>query len=108
MTFGPRVGDCEELNRFSPQLGIQFSRPVSQVYLSFYGYAGNYIATDNLGNTVTVTATIGGVTNTYYLRSGFAFSNTAGPGPKTTIDVLVDRAVDGNPFKPFGTWSATF
>lgn len=55
-----------------------------------------------------LTATIGGVTNTYYLRSGFAFSNTAGPGPKTTIDVLVDRAVDGNPFKPFGTWSATF
>jgi hypothetical protein len=29
----------------------------------------------------------------------------AGPGPKKTIDVKVDRAVGGNPFKPFGTWS---
>ena len=27
---------------------------------------------------------------------------------KKTIDVFVDRAVGGNPFKPFGAWSRTF
>jgi len=53
-------------------------------------------------------ATIGGVTQSYYLTSGFPLSLGPGPGPKNTIDVLVDRAIGGNPFKPFGTWSITF
>lgn len=53
-------------------------------------------------------ATIGGATADYFLRDGFALGNAAGPGPKKTIDVFVDRAVGGNPFKPFGTWSKTF
>jgi hypothetical protein len=51
------------------------------------------------------TATVGGVTADYYLRDGFVLANTAGPGPKKTIDVLVNRNVGGNPFLPFGTWS---
>lgn len=54
------------------------------------------------------TAIVGETTNNYFQRSGFVLSTTAGPGPKNTIDVLVDRAVAGNPFKPFGTWSKTF
>lgn len=54
------------------------------------------------------TATINGSTNTYYLRSGFVLATTAGPGPKSTIDVLVNRNQNGNPFKPFGTWNITF
>lgn len=53
------------------------------------------------------TATIGGVTNDYFMRSSFALGSTAGPGPKNTIDVFVDRAMGGNPFKPFGTWTIT-
>jgi len=53
------------------------------------------------------TATIGGETNDYFLRSGFVLANTAGPGPKDKIDVTVSR-VGGNPFKPFGTWSTTY
>jgi len=53
-------------------------------------------------------ATIGGQENDYFLRNGFTLSTTAGFGPKNTIDVLVDRAVGGNPFKAFGTWSMTF
>jgi hypothetical protein len=53
-------------------------------------------------------ATIGGTTRSYYLRSGSFLSVTTGPGPKNTIDALVDRAVGGNPFKPFGTWGFTF
>ncbi|MCI0391248.1 MAG: FG-GAP repeat protein [Acidobacteria bacterium] len=53
-------------------------------------------------------ATIGGVTNDHFLLDGFTLSTVAGVGPKMTIDVLVNRAVDGNPFKPFGTWSKTF
>jgi hypothetical protein len=53
-------------------------------------------------------AAIGGATSDYFLRDGFALGTAAGPGPKKTIDVLVDRAVGGNPFKPFGTWSKTF
>jgi len=55
-------------------------------------------------------ATINGVTYTYHLRN---ISNTlvlaSATGPtKFTIDVLVNRNQNGNPFKPFGTWSITF
>lgn len=53
-------------------------------------------------------ATVGGVTSDYFLLNGFTLGAAAGPGPKKTIDVFVDRAVGGNPFKPFGTWSKMF
>jgi parallel beta-helix repeat protein len=53
-------------------------------------------------------ATIGGVNKNYYLLNGFALGAIAGPGPKQTIDVFVDRLVGGNPWKPFGTWSIIF
>jgi uncharacterized repeat protein (TIGR01451 family) len=53
-------------------------------------------------------ATIGGVTSDYFLLAGSALGTAAGPGPKNTIDVLVNRNQGGNPFKPFGTWSKTF
>lgn len=53
-------------------------------------------------------ATIDCVTSDYFLLDGFALSNTTGSGPKKTIDIFVNRAVGGNPFKPFGTWSKTF
>jgi hypothetical protein len=42
------------------------------------------------------------------LLDGFALGNSAGPGPKKTIDVAVNRNVGGNPFKPFATWSKFF
>lgn len=53
-------------------------------------------------------AAIGGVNNSYYLLVGSSLGYSAGPGPKKTIDVFVDKAVGGNPFKPFGTWIITF
>jgi predicted extracellular nuclease len=54
-------------------------------------------------------ATIGGMSADYFLRSnsGFVLETTAGAS-KQFIDVFVDRAVGGNPFKPFGTWTKTF
>jgi hypothetical protein len=52
--------------------------------------------------------TVAGATTDLYLRDGFVLGTTAGPGPKKTIDVFVDRLVGGNPFKPFGTWSKPF
>ncbi len=52
-------------------------------------------------------ATIGGVANNYYLRSGSVLTTTPGPGPRTTLDVTVKRA-DGSQFTPFGTWSTTY
>ena len=55
-----------------------------------------------------VNATIDGVGGDFFLRDGFVLNTTVGPGPKKTIDVFVDRAVGGNPFKPFGTWQKTF
>lgn len=55
-----------------------------------------------------IAATMGCVTSDHFLLNAFALGATAGPGPKKTIDVFVDRAVGGNPFKPFGTWSKTF
>lgn len=51
------------------------------------------------------TATVDGVLRTYFLRSSFGLATSAGSGPKTTVDVTVDRAVGGNPFKTFGTWT---
>jgi hypothetical protein len=56
-------------------------------------------------------ATIAATAADYFLvgtsaPATFALSKgAAGPGPKRTVDVLVDRAVGGNPFKAFGTWS---
>jgi hypothetical protein len=54
------------------------------------------------------TANFGGIVSPYFLLSGSNLGTAAGAGPKNTIDVLVDRAVGGNPFKAFGTWSLTF
>lgn len=51
--------------------------------------------------------TIGGSTRSYYL-TGLLLSTVSGSGPKSTSDVLVDRALGGNPFKSFGTWNVTF
>lgn len=53
-------------------------------------------------------ATINATTSDYFLLSGSALGTAAGPGPKNTIDVLVNRNQGGNPWKPFGTWSKTF
>jgi hypothetical protein len=53
-------------------------------------------------------AIIGGGGTASFLLDGFALGTVAGAGPKKTIDVFVDRAVGGNPFKPFGVWSRTF
>lgn len=53
-------------------------------------------------------ATIGGVASNYFLRNSFGLGTTAGSGPKSTIDVLVNRNIGGNPFKPFGTWTVIY
>ena len=55
-----------------------------------------------------INTVVNGVSRTFYLTGGFTLSPSPGAGPRATIDVLVDRAVGGNPFKPFGTWSITF
>lgn len=55
-----------------------------------------------------VSASSDGVAGTYFLLDGFALSADVGTGPRKAVDVFVDRAVGGNPFKPFGTWSKTF
>ncbi|HEU4934677.1 MAG TPA: hypothetical protein VFT48_21510 [Pyrinomonadaceae bacterium] len=50
----------------------------------------------------------GEATNSYFLLEGFVLGDAAGAGPKKTVDVFVDRAVGGNPFKQLGTWTKTF
>ncbi len=55
-------------------------------------------------------ATLGGPPSQYYpvgtSVASFALSkDVAGTGPKTTVDVFVDRGAGGNPFRPFGSWS---
>jgi hypothetical protein len=52
-------------------------------------------------------ATVNGVPTDYFLRDFFLLDTSTGPGKKTS-DVLVNRNVGGNPFKPFGTWNKTF
>jgi hypothetical protein len=54
-------------------------------------------------------ATIGGVTNNYYLLNGSALGTAPGPGPKSTDDTLVNsaQACPGRPFVEVGTWSIT-
>lgn len=51
-------------------------------------------------------ATIGQSPGSYYLLTGSALGTAPG-GLRSKIDVFVDRAQNGNPFKPFGTWSVT-
>jgi hypothetical protein len=55
-------------------------------------------------------ATVRGIAASVYLvgasaPSTFALNTAVGAGPKRSVDVFVDRAAAGNPFKPFGTWS---
>lgn len=49
-------------------------------------------------------ARIGNNESNYYLIDGFALDIQRGAGPKKSIDVNVDRAKNGNPFKTFGVW----
>jgi hypothetical protein len=51
---------------------------------------------------------VDGVANNYFLLNNSLLGTSAGPGPKKTVDVIVDKAVGGNPFKAFGTWAKTF
>lgn len=56
-----------------------------------------------------LSATLNGSQDDYYLvgspQARTLQKNVVGPRPKNWIDVFVDRAVGGNPFKPFGGWS---
>ncbi|MFY9607465.1 MAG: hypothetical protein WAU45_02475 [Blastocatellia bacterium] len=52
-------------------------------------------------------ATVNGAPTDYFLRDLFLLDTTTGPGKKTS-DVVVNRNIGGNPFKPFGTWNKTF
>jgi len=52
-------------------------------------------------------ATIGGVANSYYFRSGLVLTTAPGSGPRASLDVTVKRT-GGNPFTPFGTWTITY
>jgi hypothetical protein len=62
---------------------------------------------DSAANSLAST-TVNGVARTFYLVNGFGLALAPGSGPKSYIDVFVDRAVRGNPFKPFGTWTFAF
>ncbi len=50
--------------------------------------------------------TVDGSPTTYYLLGGLALGTSPG-GAAMTVDVGVDRLVNGNAFKPFGTWTTT-
>lgn len=63
---------------------------------------------DDAAATSRFNATISGMPSDYFLANAFSLGTSAGPGPKKTIDVFVDRAAGGNPFKPFGTWTKSF
>jgi hypothetical protein len=54
-------------------------------------------------------ATLGGAAGGFFLSPGFALTNGAGIGPKSTVDVPLNKnvACPGRPFQPFGTWSIT-
>lgn len=54
-------------------------------------------------------ATIGGVATSYYLVGHSGLSTTAGTGPRSSRDAVLDSriACPGRPFTPFGTWSIT-
>jgi hypothetical protein len=53
-------------------------------------------------------ATVDGQHRDYYLLPGSVLGTAPGVGPRLTADVLVDRAVGGNPFKPFGGATANW
>ena len=55
-----------------------------------------------------MTTLVNGMNQSYYLGSGFTLTTAPGAGPRSYVDVLVNRKVGGNPFKPFGTWKIVF
>ncbi|MEK6287136.1 MAG: FG-GAP-like repeat-containing protein [Acidobacteriota bacterium] len=63
---------------------------------------------DDAAATSRFNATISGTPGDLFLANAFSLGTSAGRGPKKTIDVTVDRAAGGNPFKPFGTWTKSF
>jgi hypothetical protein len=56
-----------------------------------------------------VGATVGSQAGPLYLvtasSTALILQKTLGSGPRRFVDVFVDRATGGNPFKPLGTWS---
>ena len=58
--------------------------------------------------TSAMTALVNGAIQTYYLAANFNLTDTPGAGPRKYVDVLVNKAVGGNPFKLFGTWTKVF
>jgi hypothetical protein len=52
--------------------------------------------------------TVDGVDSPCYFLDGGILGTATGLGPKRTKDVFVDKALGGNPFKPFGIWTKTF
>jgi hypothetical protein len=67
----------------------------------------HFLTTTDAAANSRFSATIGGVSSNYFLLAGNGLSTAAGTGPKSKIDVCVNRNAAGNPFKPFGTWQST-
>lgn len=94
------IGPGETLSvRLSVRIAVGVSGHTSGTARLWYGDAA---ANSRL------TAVVNGVTRTFYLTTGSALSTAPGSGAKTTSDVLVNKNVGGNPFKPFGTWTIVF
>jgi hypothetical protein len=55
-----------------------------------------------------MTTLVNGAYRTYYLGTGSTLSTAPGAGPRSYVDVLVNKNTGGNPFKPFGTWKVVF
>jgi hypothetical protein len=89
------------------QLGVRLSVRIAEDVAGHRSGTARLWYGDAVANSA-VDLTVGGVASRYYLTYGFVLSETTGAGPRSTIDVTVDRAVDGNPFKPFATWTKTF
>jgi CSLREA domain-containing protein len=109
LTGSPSINAGDTLRfRLSVRIAAASRHRSGTARLWYNGAATDTGATRDAGSRFN--ATIGSNPPTdYFLRSGIGFplSTTAGTS-KQFIDVSVDRAVGGNPFKPFGTWSKTF
>jgi probable HAF family extracellular repeat protein len=89
------------------QLGIRLSVRIAQGVPGHRSGTARLWYNDASANS-SVAITLNNALQTYYLAGGFTLSASPGTGPRSTVDVTVDRLKNGNAFTPFGTWVLQF
>jgi len=98
----PSPVSVEPGNTLSLRLSVRIAASSGHVSGTARLWLNDSAANSRFGVTIETSST------SYFLRNGLGLGSSAGAGPKSSVDVTVNRNQGGNPFKPFGTWLMTF